>query len=127
MLWMKGWFETRIRFLILIMGTLIVSAVASADSASKASIAAQQLEATTLIGVSVVASILLAGAGIKTQPGGFRPSRGLHGSMYYTLSLPVTRSRLFGVRVSLGLAQTAVIHVLACSSAVTQNRPMAVT
>ena len=34
--------------------------------------------------------------------------------MYYTLSLPVTRSRLFGVRVSLGLAQTAVIHVLVC-------------
>src|SRR5262249_8146432 len=39
---------------------------------------------------------------------------GLHGSMYYTLSLPVTRSRLFFVRVSLGLAQTAVIHVLVC-------------
>jgi hypothetical protein len=36
--------------------------------------------------------------------------------MYYTLSLPVTRSRLFGVRVSVGLAETAVIHVLACSA-----------
>ncbi len=116
MLWMKGWYETRIRFLLLIVGTLIVSAVASADSAANANLSAQKLEATTLIGVSLVASIMLAGAGIKTQPGGFRPSKGLHGSMFYTLSLPVTRSRLFGVRVSLGLAQTAVIHVLACSA-----------
>jgi hypothetical protein len=116
MLWMKGWYETRLRFLLLVVGVLIVSAVASADSVAEASLSAQQLEATTLIGVSVLASIMLAGAGIKTQPGGFRPSKGLHGSMYYTLSLPVTRRRLFGVRVSLGLALTAVIHVLACSA-----------
>jgi hypothetical protein len=32
--------------------------------------------------------------------------------MYYTLSLPVKRTRLFNVRVSLGLAETAVILVL---------------
>ncbi|MCU1257933.1 MAG: hypothetical protein JWO80_818, partial [Bryobacterales bacterium] len=82
-----------------------------------ANISSRGLEATTLIGASVVAAIMLAGAGIKTQPGGFRPSKGLHGSMYYTLSLPVTRSRLFRVRVSLGLAETAVIHVLACCAA----------
>jgi hypothetical protein len=116
MLWMKGWYETRLRFVLLIVGILIVSAIASADSAADANLSAQKLEATTLIGVSVIASIMLAGAGIKTQPGGFRPSKGLHGSMYYTLSLPVTRRRLFGVRVSLGLALTAVIHVLACSA-----------
>ena len=39
-------------------------------------------------------------------------SKGLHGSMYYTLSLPVKRTRLFSVRVSLGLAETAGILVL---------------
>ncbi len=117
MLWMKAWYETRLRFLLLILGVLIVSAVASADSAATANLSAQKLEATTLIGVSVLASIMLAGAGIKTQPGGLRPSKGLHGSVYYTLSLPVTRRRLVGVRVSLGLALTSVIHVLACSAA----------
>jgi hypothetical protein len=36
--------------------------------------------------------------------------------MYYTLSLPVKRTRLFNVRVSLGLVETAVILVLTCSA-----------
>src|SRR5260370_40555582 len=114
MLWMKGWHETRIRVLLLVAATLVISAVASDFTPANGSISAQGLEATTLIGASVMAAILLAGAGIKTQQGGLRPSKGLHGSMYYTLSLPVTRIRLFSVRVSLGLAETAGIHVLAC-------------
>jgi hypothetical protein len=117
MLWVKGWYETRIRLLLLVAATLAISALASGSGPATANISAQGLEATTLFGASVVAAIMLAGAGIKTQPGGFRPSKGLHGSMYYTLSLPVTRSRLFGVRVSLGLAETAVIHLLACYAA----------
>src|SRR5882724_4366755 len=114
MLWMKGWYETRIRLLLLVAATLAMSALASDSGPATANISARGLEATTLIGASVMAAILLAGAGIKTQPGGFRPSKGLHGSMYYTLSLPVTRIRLFSVRVSLGMAETAAIHVLAC-------------
>ena len=61
---------------------------------------------------AMLAALLLAGAGVKTQLGGLQRSKGLHGSMYYTLSLPVTRTRLFNVRVSLGLAETAVIQVL---------------
>jgi hypothetical protein len=103
MLWAKGWYETRIRLLLLVAATLAISVVAS-DSAPSSASSPKGLEATTLIGASVLAAIMLAGAGIKTQPAGFRPSKGLHGSMYYTLSLPVTRSRLFRVRVSLGLA-----------------------
>lgn len=38
------------------------------------------------------------------------------GRCKYTLSLPVTRTRLFNVRVSLGLAETAVIQVLTYSA-----------
>jgi hypothetical protein len=34
--------------------------------------------------------------------------------MFYTLSLPVTRGRLFRVRVLLGLAEMAGIQILAC-------------
>src|SRR5882724_8135331 len=114
MLWMKGWYETRMRLLLLVAATLVISALASDPTPAAA---AQGLGATTLFGASVMAAVMLAGAGIKTQPGGFRPSKGLHGSMYYTLSLPVTRSRLFSVRVSLGLAETAVIHIIACRAA----------
>src|SRR5215475_9634998 len=101
MLWMKGWYETRNRFLLVLVGTLILAAVAWSDSADHANLSSETLEATTLVAGSVFASIMLAGAGIKTQLGGFRPSKGLHSSMYYTLSLPVTRTRLFGVRFSL--------------------------
>ena len=61
-------------------------------------------------------ALLLAGAGVKTQLGGLQRSKGLHGSMYYTLSLPVKRTRLFSVRVSLGLAETAGILVLTWSA-----------
>ena len=114
MLWAKGWYETRIRLLLVVVATLVVSGVASNSAPASANISPKGLEATTLIGASVLAAIMLAGAGIKTQPAGFRPSKGLHGSMYYTLSLPVTRSRLFSVRVSLGLGETALVHLLAC-------------
>ncbi|HYL99713.1 MAG TPA: hypothetical protein VEZ90_12220, partial [Blastocatellia bacterium] len=117
MLLMKGWYETRIRLLLLVAGTLVIAAVASGSEPENVAISARGLDATTLIGASVIAAIMLAGAGVKTQPGGFRPAKGLHGSMYYTLSLPVTRIRLFRVRVSLGLAETAGIHVLACCAA----------
>ncbi|HEX4810555.1 MAG TPA: hypothetical protein VH325_16575 [Bryobacteraceae bacterium] len=114
MLWLKAWYETRFRLLLVVVATLVISAVASDSGPASANILPKGLEATTLIGASVLAAIMLAGAGIKTQPAGFRPTKGLHGSMYYTLSLPVTRSRLFSVRVSLGLAETALVHVLAC-------------
>ncbi|HXJ38840.1 MAG TPA: hypothetical protein VNH18_06150 [Bryobacteraceae bacterium] len=114
---MKGWYETRFRLLLLVAATLVLAAVASDSAPATANLSARGMEATTLFGATVIAAILLAGAGMKTQPGGFRPTKGLHGSMYYTLSLPVTRRRLFSVRVSLDLAEAAGIHLLACCSA----------
>ena len=57
---------------------------------------------------------MLAGAGINTQPG-FQATKGLHGSTYFTLSLPVSRFRLLLVRSSLGwLLLTAVTIVFCC-------------
>jgi hypothetical protein len=118
MLWMKGWYETRTKLLVLVGATALIAVVASSDSdPATASISAQGLDATTLVAASVLAAIMLAGAGIKTQPAGFRPSKGLHGSMYYTLSLPVTRSRLLGVRATIGLAEMAVMHIIVCGTA----------
>jgi len=63
-----------------------------------------------------LAALLLAGGGVTTQLGGLQRSKGLHGSMYYTLSLPVTRARLFSVRVLMGLAEIAVVQVLMFSA-----------
>jgi hypothetical protein len=55
--------------------------------------------------LSIVAAINLAGAGIRTQSP-FRARAGLHGSTQYTLSLPVSRSRLLAVRAIVGFVET---------------------
>jgi hypothetical protein len=113
MLWKKGWYETRIRLLV-VLAVVVVIAVLAMDPAPAAAGIGPIVGATEI--PAMLAALLLAGAGVKTQLGGLQRSKGLHGSMYYTLSLPVTRTRLFKVRVSLGLAETAVIQVLTWSA-----------
>lgn len=113
MLWKKGWYETRIR-LLFVLAVLAVITVLTLGPPPAAAGFGPAIGATTL--PAMTAALLLAGAGVKTQLGGLRRSKGLHGSMYYTLSLPVTRTRLFSVRVSLGLAEIAVIQVLTFSA-----------
>jgi hypothetical protein len=48
-----------------------------------------------------MACAFLGGAGIATQPS-FQAAKGLHGSILFTLSLPVSRLRLLGVRAFIG-------------------------
>jgi hypothetical protein len=58
-------------------------------------------------------AVVLGGAGINTQT--FRGvTHGPHGSMLFTLSLPVRRRRLLGVRVALGALETAFLIFFAC-------------
>src|SRR5215831_10591085 len=109
MLWKKGWYETRIR-LLFVLAVVVVIAVLTMSPPPAGAGSGPLVGATTI--PAMLAALLLAGAGVKTQLGGLQRSKGLHGSMYYTLSLPVKRTRLFSVRVSLGLAETAGILVL---------------
>jgi len=111
MLWKKGWYETRIRLLFVLAIIALITVLTLTGDPPPAAEGLGPLVAVTTI-PAMAAALLLAGAGVKTQLGGLRRSKGLHGSMYYTLSLPVKRTRLFSVRVSLGLAETAVILVL---------------
>jgi hypothetical protein len=113
MLWKKGWYETRTRLLI-VLAVVVVITVLTMDPAPAGAGSGPLVGATTI--PAMLAALLLAGAGVKTQLGGLQRSKGLHGSMYYTLSLPVKRTRLFNVRVSLGLAETAGILVLTWSA-----------
>jgi len=92
----------------------VVIAVLAMDPAPAAAGSGPLVVATTI--PAMVAALLLAGGGVKTQLGGLQRSKGLHGSMYYTLSLPVTRARLFSVRVLMGLAEIAVVQVLMFSA-----------
>ena len=110
MLWKKGWYETRTRLLIVLAVVVVITVLTMGPPPPAAAGLGPLVGATTM--PAMFAAILLAGAGVKTQLGGLQRSKGLHGSMYYTLSLPVKRTRLFNVRVSLGLAETAGILVL---------------
>lgn len=58
-----------------------------------------------------IAGILLAGAGINTQTA-YRAVTGFHRSMFFTLSLPISRKRLFSVRAGLGAIETCVFVVI---------------
>jgi hypothetical protein len=56
----------------------------------------------------------LAGAGIKTQTP-FAAMKGLEGSMYFMLSLPVSRLRLLSVRAGIGLIEFAGVNAVVYS------------
>src|SRR6476660_2774569 len=103
MLWKKGWYETRTRLLFLLALVVAITVLTIMSPAPAAAGSGPLVGAITTPAIG--AALLLAGAGVKTQLGGLQRSKGLHGSMYYTLSLPVKRTRLFNVRVSLGLAE----------------------
>ena len=115
MLWKKGWYETRIRLLFLLAVVVAITVLTMTGDPPPAGEGLGPLIGVTTI-PAMAAAFWLAGAGVKTQLGGLQRSKGLHGSMYYTLSLPVKRTRLFSVRVSLGLAETAGILALTWSA-----------
>jgi hypothetical protein len=113
MLWYKGWRETRFRLLFSLgfIGLMLVQlrsvGVKTPDG----------VRAIALIGWICVASIsiMLAGAGIATQPS-FQATKGLHGSILFTLSLPVSRFRLLAVRAGLGwLEMSGAIAAMWCA------------
>lgn len=111
MLWFKGWLETRLKLLVLLvlMGLILTSAY-SRGVRTPASIQAFVVSAMYL---GVMIPVMFAGAGITTQPA-FQRTKGLHGSMLFTLSLPVSRSRLLAVRAGLGWLEMAAVFGAWC-------------
>ncbi|MGH9663659.1 MAG: hypothetical protein ACRD9L_04455 [Bryobacteraceae bacterium] len=109
MLWMKGWLETRWRLLFavgIILSTLVARAFVGVPLEQDAR---RMMTAVTFLWL--FAAVFLAGAGIKTQAA-FQATKGLHGSTYVTLSLPVSRFRLLAVRAGIGFLETAGIILL---------------
>ena len=119
MLWYKGWLETRFRVLAL-LGCVLLSMGIAARSINSAPPSPQAMERrlnSSLLPLAFYLSIIpviLAGAGIKTQAP-LQTRKGIHGSMYFTLSLPVTRVRLLLTRAGLGMLEAfGSIAVLCC-------------
>jgi len=117
MLWYKGWLETRLHaafmlgFAVFPIPLFTLVTPHPANPAPQVSVA----QAESAIGFFAlyysIVPLFLAGSGIKTQSAQIR--KGLHGSMYFTLSLPISRFRLFATRVSLGMLETIGILAIA--------------
>ncbi|HWB82925.1 MAG TPA: hypothetical protein VG675_02210 [Bryobacteraceae bacterium] len=112
MLWYKGWLETRFRvlFALVVWAYVLISAI----SRGVAGHAGPKEFLLAPFVIWLLVPIMLAGAGIHTQPA-FRAVKGLHGSMLFTLSLPVSRLKLLAVRAGLGWIESASLIVLVCA------------
>lgn len=100
MLWYKAWLETRFR---LLFSLVVVSSVLALLYSKKATDPRAVVGIAT--GLAALLCIMLAGAGIATQPA-FQATKGLHGSILFTLSMPVSRFRLLVVRAGFGWLET---------------------
>lgn len=113
MLWMKAWLETRWRLLYALgLPLAMIVLFATKGLASKADAQRMMVEISFF---SVFAAVYLAGAGIRTQSA-FQMTKGLHGSTYFTLSLPVSRFRLLAVRAGFGLMETTGLNAIVIGS-----------
>src|SRR5262245_41509538 len=109
MLWMKYWMETRWRLLSAVgVFVLLVFVLRSQQLGAQPS-------TRGVVGffafVYVMQAVTLAGTGIKTQAP-FQMGKGLHGSMHFTLSLPVSRLHLLATRATVGLLELLCALVL---------------
>jgi hypothetical protein len=112
MLWYKAWLETRWRFTFLI-GSILVVWLMLLWLPSLSSVPASRQWVGLQLGsvlLYMFAAIYLAGGGINSQTL-YAVTSGFHGSMLFTLSLPVSRRRLLFVRAGLGAILTCSLVV----------------
>jgi hypothetical protein len=109
MLWYKAWLETRWRFVFTI-GWMMLPWLAIPLLGVNPERLWRSLELESVL-LYCFAALFLAGAGINSQTF-YAATAGYHGSMLYTLSLPVSRRRLFFVRAGLGAVETCALVVM---------------
>jgi len=109
MLWYKAWLETRMRLVLLMASVALIPFTHWALETPLERLA--QSSQTVPAFLYCFAALFLAGSGVNTQTT-YAARQGIHGSMQFTLSLPVSRRRLFCVRAGLGAMETAVFVAL---------------
>jgi hypothetical protein len=127
MLWYKAWLETRWRFVFMV-GSILLVWLLPLWLPSHSAVPASRLWFGLQLGsvlLSMLAAIYLAGSGINSQTM-YAATTGFHGSMLFTLSLPVSRRRLLFVRAGLGAILTGVL-VICMTAYILLHRPGAVS
>jgi hypothetical protein len=111
---MKGWLETRWRFVFgLGFGAFLLVNVVADNVPDHRFVIVPLVNILAFFWAFI--AIMLGGAGINTQAG-FRATKGLHGSMYFTLALPVSRFRLLATRVAIGMLELTAVIMLICTA-----------
>lgn len=110
MLWYKAWLETRWRFVFVLVVT-VMPMIGFVFLGASQKVFWQGIRLIAPL-MSCFAALYLAGAGVNTQTV-YSAVTGFHGSMLFTLSLPVTRMRLLYVRAATGALETCVFVLLA--------------
>lgn len=127
MLWYKSWLETRSLVLFMVMYALFPIALFTLSpgpvNAPQGSLAAVQRSLELLPVYYSMIAVLLAGSGIKPQVGP-HTAKGLVGSPYFTLSLPVSRFRLVATRAGVGMLETAGVLLIAPCAVWIVNAPL---
>jgi hypothetical protein len=108
MLWYKAWLETRWRFLFMIGSMMLVwFGIPSLVPGAPMNRLWLGLQLGSIL-LYCCTALFLAGAGVNTQTT-YAATSGFHGSMLFTLSLPISRRRLLFVRAGLGAIETCIL------------------
>jgi len=115
MLWYKIWLETRWRMMLPF--DMILFAVFTGHNKGQLQVGHASPGHPSVLNFLpffwMIAPLMLAGSGVNTEAP-FRALKGLHGSTFFTLGLPVSRFRLFATRVGFGMLGTAGLIAIAC-------------
>ncbi len=112
-MWYNSWLETRWRMaLMVLLNAVIVSLLL--DDVVPAAVWLRRLDASLPM-LFAMNAITLAGVGIATQIS-TSPGQIMHGSMLYTLSLPISRRRLVLVREAVGVVAVVALIVVTLSA-----------
>lgn len=125
MLWYKGWLEMRWRILFTLVMTafpvfLFVAITAGHIPAPKEDglTAVKRLVDFWALYFMMLPTTLLSGSGVTIRR--LSERKGVQGSMYFTLSLPISRFRLLATRAGLGfLAFAGILAIAPCTVWVT--------
>src|ERR1700682_798039 len=109
MLWFRAWMETRARFLISLLGIVALCSysVFHGDREALSYTKIDYYYAVLHFGHSLLATMWVVAVTLLTMGGLLREKA--VGTSSFTLALPVSRGRLMGVRIAVGMIQAMVL------------------